>query len=97
MKKFTIELKSCGNPDFGQNPDEAISPPQTVPFDTIEEAKIVQSDYISEYQLGGGNWCGGNIYKDKRIIAYMSYNGRIWGSSTGIYDPNNKEITGELS
>jgi hypothetical protein len=91
-KRYLIELKSCGNPDFGQDPYRRMSPSMMIDFKTIEEAQIIQSDYIQEYELGGGNWCGGNITHMGKIVARMSYNSRVWESSTGIYSSDDKEL-----
>lgn len=92
QKKYLIELKSCGNPDHGQDPDKIVSPSRLIDFDIIEEARKIQGDYITEYNLGGGNYCGGNITHKGKIIARMSYNGRVWGSTTGEYSRDDKEL-----
>jgi hypothetical protein len=91
-KTYLIELKSCGNPDFGQDPDREMSPCMLIDFKTIEEAQNIQSDYLGEYDLGGGNWCGGNITHMGKIVARMSFNGRVWESTTGVYSSDDKEL-----
>ena len=34
--------------------------------------------YIAHYELGGGNWLGGEVKKDGKLFAKISYNGRAW-------------------
>lgn len=78
MKKFTVTLKSAGNPDYGQNPDEPISPEQQVEVYYLEEASRVCRKYIEEWNLGGGNWIGGQVVTEEgKQIARIAYNGRI--------------------
>ncbi len=74
---LTVELKSCGNPDFGQY--APLSPNKVVQIQTLADASKACCDYIASYNLGGGNWNGGTVRHDKTIIARVSYNGRIWG------------------
>lgn len=74
---LTIELKSCGNPDFGQY--TPLSPTNIVKIKSLADAPKVCGEYIDCYDLGGGNWAGGTVRHDKTIIARVSYNGRIWG------------------
>jgi hypothetical protein len=71
-------LCSCGNPDFGQNPHAPMSEPQEVEVATVQEASEKCREYIRENSLGGGNWKGGQVLKDGKPFAYVSYNGRVW-------------------
>lgn len=78
-----VLLRSVGNPDHGQNPDEPLYgvPSGWVRVYALEEASNVVSAYIEEYDLGGGNWNGGYVFESLDLenqIAYISYNGRIW-------------------
>ncbi len=75
---FTIVLKSRGNPDHGQDPDEAVSPQERVKVKSFAAAALVARDYITDYDLGGGNWTGGQVFKGKKQVARVSYNGRVW-------------------
>ena len=34
--------------------------------------------YIEQYDLGGGNWSGGQMFEAGRQVARVSYNGRVW-------------------
>lgn len=79
--EYSVLLTSCGNPDKGQNPDEALwgVPTQRVYANSIEELQKVVREYIEEYDLGGGNWSGGEVYdRSGTVIGNISYNGRYW-------------------
>jgi hypothetical protein len=78
MAKLVVILKSVGNPDYFQNPDESVSPYKSVKVSSFQEASSKCQEYINKHGLGGGNWAGGHIYDGKRQIAYVSYNGRVW-------------------
>jgi hypothetical protein len=80
---MTVKLSSCGNPDFGQY--APLSPTKLLTIATLKDATRVCLIYINAWNLGGGNWDGGQIYEGKKQIASISYNGRIW-------DMDNKEI-----
>jgi len=73
-----VKLSSCGNPDFRQDSKREYSPTLFVEVPTMEEASGICKEYIAEWDLGGGNWSGGQVYDDKKQIARISYNGRIW-------------------
>lgn len=54
--------------------------------ETLKEASQISCQYIDFYELGGGNWNGGNITDAAGIvIGKVSFNGRVW-------DNNGKEI-----
>jgi hypothetical protein len=38
-------------------------------------------DYIEENDLGGGNWTGGDIRENGKVVAKVSYNGTVWPPS----------------
>ena len=86
--KYRVRLASCGNPDYGQNPrcrmyGEEANRWQKV--GSIAEASTACRKYIEDNELGGGNWSGGEIMDDKKIVvARISYNGRAWLPSTGV-------------
>ncbi len=88
MKNLTVKLSSCGNPDFQQNPNEPLYGCPTKVYAevaTLEGASLICLKYIAGWELGGGNWDGGQVYKGNKQIARVSYNGRVW-------DLNDKEI-----
>lgn len=71
-----VKLSSAPNSDFDQT--ESPAPSQVVEVESLQEASRVCSQYIQDYQLGGGNWTGGQVIQDEQEVAYISYNGRIW-------------------
>jgi len=86
--RYRINLESVGNPDFNQNPNKPISPETYTVSGTFLNASLACRKYITYYELGGGNWVGGQVYdglNDDKQVAYVSYNGRVW-------DMNGKEI-----
>ncbi len=79
-----VKLHSVGNPDFGQNPNQPLygCRNKTVKVQSLSEARQKCLDYINENDLGGGNWSGGEVINDQgEVIAYISYNGRVWEST----------------
>ena len=76
MENLTVNLSSCGNPDFRQY--APLSDPKIVQASTLKEASEKCRTYIAYWNLGGGNWSGGQVYKGKKQIANISFNGRIW-------------------
>lgn len=80
-EKFTVELASVGNPDHSQNPDEPLygaGPDKMVKVSSLKEAAEVCLKFISDGDLGGGNWVGGNVIdKEDNLVAHISYNGTI--------------------
>lgn len=89
-----VKLSSVGNPDFGQNPNQSLYGSEnnkTVTVKSIKEASKVCKKFIKDNDLGGGNWDGGQILDDNnKIIAYVSYNGRVWESEN--WTPDTQEI-----
>lgn len=75
---YRVLLSSCGNPDFGQY--APISPRGAVDVETLKEARDCCEAYIEEFNLGGGNWDGGQVIDNKtgKKIATFSYNLRLW-------------------
>ena len=74
-------LASDGNPDYGQDPNQRFpgcTNDQLIDVNTLKEASITCRQYIEENELGGGNWSGGQVYQNNRLIAEVSYNGRVW-------------------
>ena len=77
--KFTVDLKSCGNPDHGQAPYRSVSSGYTKRARTLRQASDISLRYIRDNMLGGGNWNGGLVLNaDGTKVARVSYNGRIW-------------------
>lgn len=83
-----LTMSSRGNPDFRENPKDEMSPALTVEVNSWQEASAACEAYIAQYQLGGGNWTGGQICEDGRQIARVSYNGRVWDlEDISLYSP----------
>ena len=93
LNAYSVRLCSVGNIDFGQNPERPYSPLEWAECPSLCRCSLACLDYIQKYQLGGGNWTGGQIFKDGAQIARVSYNGRIWeGDGYGF----GKEIKGDF-
>lgn len=78
---FTVELDSCGNPDYGQDPDRPVYgvERQVVKVGSLAHASKVCRAWIEANDLGGGNWTGGQIRDEHgELVASVSYNGKVW-------------------
>lgn len=74
-----VELSSYVNPDDYQR--KTVRPEiksKRVKVSSIDDAVKKCGEFIDKNHLGGGNWDGGNIYSDDKLIGYISYNGRVW-------------------
>jgi DNA (cytosine-5)-methyltransferase 1 len=80
-RKFANELEvvlcSTGNPDHGQTISQ--SPEQRWRVSSLKQASTVCREYISEWNLGSGNWSGdsGKVFQNGNHVATIAYNGRI--------------------
>ena len=77
---YIVNLKTCGNIDYGENPYEPMFgvPSCTVECQTIEECRKKVREYIEEYNIGSGNWIGGQVYDvNDNVIGQIYYNGRF--------------------
>lgn len=64
------------------------------PVNTLSEAVAVCKTYIDDWDLGGSTWTGGQVYDiNGKLVAYVSYNGRVWEQETAP-GKKVKEITG---
>lgn len=81
---YKVLLASIGNPDFGQDSRRSLPgvPRQTLCVTALADASRVCRAYIEHYELGGGNWRGGEVKKGATVIAQISYNGRAWEPGT---------------
>jgi hypothetical protein len=85
-----LTMSSCGNPDFGQNPSQSLSPAVMISVSTFQEASQACQASIDQYDLGGGKWTGGQLVAHQQQIARVSYNGRVWDMDDHcIYEPTN--------
>jgi len=71
-----VILKSVPNPDY----DEFLipAPELRISVDSVDDASRRCRDYIEKFNLGSGNWVGGDVFENETKIARISYNGRIW-------------------
>jgi hypothetical protein len=76
MARYSMRLKSVGNPDFGQH--APVSDPKTVEGETLGEMRTALEAYIEEWNLGGGNLPSVAVKEGKKAVGYFSYNGRLW-------------------
>ncbi len=87
MKVF---LANRGNIDFGQDPTKKIYGTKSDFYVTIKdfsEASSLCRDYIDKYDIGGGAWVGGAIIdEEEQLIAYVSYNGRVWDKEDKYFE-----------
>ena len=76
-----VLLASVGNPDFRQDPNKQLygcERNKWVQVNSFKEASEAVKCFIDRNSLGGGNWSGGDIIENGEVIAYVSYNGRVW-------------------
>lgn len=78
QSRYIVYLAAVGNPDFDQPMNLGI-PARMVAIESLEEASQVCLRFIEKYDLGGGNWIGGDVYDGKsgQKLAYVSYNGMV--------------------
>ena len=88
LSDYTVSLSAEPNPDYDEYSIEgSINIPEvTVPVKDIDEAKLKVREFIDQHNLGSGNWSGGQIYKDGKPIAHISFNGRVWEGEVGNTD-----------
>lgn len=77
-----VQLASVGNPDFRQDPDKPLfgcESDKLIAVTTFRQAREACMQFISDNELGSGNWSGGKITdENENTIAYVSFNGRVW-------------------
>jgi len=92
--RYVLKLSNVGNPDFRQNAGRKL------PFtksgwcgaDSLKECLDLCFAYIKLYDLGGGNWNGGQILERTggKFVGRVAYNGRVFDSER--WTPDSKEI-----
>lgn len=79
---YVVVLASRGNADFRQDPNRSLPGvrKKRVRVFELSKASMVCRLYIERHELGGGNWCGGEVidHRTKVTVAQVSYNGRVW-------------------
>jgi hypothetical protein len=80
-KPAYIILKADPNPDY-EFPDPRATVKTvkvSLPVSSFAKASEVCRNFIEKFDLGSGNWTGGQIGNiEGKIIAHVSYNGRVW-------------------
>jgi hypothetical protein len=78
--RYTVILDNCGNPDRGQDPSRRLpgTARKVVPVEDFAAASKACRDYIEENDLGGGNWTGGDIRENGKVVGKVGYNGTVW-------------------
>ena len=82
-KILYVKLSGSGNPDYDEPRDIGVPTEWRPVRDWADASRIVRS-FIDRWNLGGGNWTGGEIRQGSstgKIIAHVSYNGRVWSGS----------------
>ena len=75
-----VKLSHAPNPDIkggyrGETPKENNLKPKII---DLKDASLRCRAWISNNDLGAGNWTGGQVYEDGKKIALVSYNGKVW-------------------
>ena len=79
VQGYEVELEAVPNRDYnkGRHESSIKIKRKKVKVDSIEDAVRKCLDFISENDLGSGNWTGGAIYLNGELIARVAYNGKI--------------------
>ena len=88
---YRVTLRSVGNPDFGQDPYQPMSPTEEIMVDTLQQAAEAARAYIVRHALGGGNFPSPRVFKGNQVVARISYNGRIWLPPDGGWSDNDPD------
>lgn len=75
-----VELKAGPNPDYNAPDDRATMRIKAFrhSVDSYKDASRAVRHFVETNNLGGGNWTGGRIFDDGRLVGRVSYNGRVW-------------------
>ena len=102
LKPYYVVTEACPNHDYEDycHASTVKIKPLRYGVTSFKEASEICRNFIGENDLGSGNWCGGEILdENKKVIALVSYNGRVWLSDKDTDWRNRREInrdTGEL-
>ena len=79
---LSVNLRSCGNIDMGQDPDRPLFGVPTMPAHRVGSLRAAGQAcraYIERHGLGSSQWIGGWVRDGAgAIVAHVSYNGRVW-------------------
>jgi hypothetical protein len=85
---YAVKLKAPGNPDFRQYAPVAVD--KMVRAANLAGISRAARDYITDNDLGGGNFAPDPITKNGESVGRVSYNGKIW--PLGEWTPNMQPI-----
>jgi hypothetical protein len=80
---FTVKIKLGPNLDYRSGPQRTLVGTATKKVKSLEEAATFVRRYLTAMDAGGGNLRSAIVYKkgDKRPVADISFNGRVWAWS----------------
>jgi hypothetical protein len=81
-----VELAVVGNPDFGEPADLGV-PTRWVEVASYAEASDAVRAFLTAGGFGGGNWTGGAVESDGKVVASVSFNGKVWEGGHCAYNP----------
>lgn len=85
---YKVILSACGNPDHNESAFHCVVNGKYVKGRIAKASSIagcvtITQNYITNNDLGAGNWTGGKVYdKDDNYVGRISYNGRFWDKET---------------
>ena len=92
-----VKLSHSPNPDIPGGYRSDVERPDgesRVESESLAEASETCLSYITQYELGGGNWTGGEVFNaEGEQVAYVSFNGKIWKGTGPTPDEEGEEIT----
>jgi len=85
---LTVRLSHAFNPDISGGAGARPSA-KTAPASSYADASRLCREYITQHDLGGGNWDGGQVFLERggitknpglhsEQVANVSFNGRVW-------------------
>lgn len=104
QRQFKVLLANRGNPDRGQDPQTCLfTAPDDfwLPVPSLDAASAAVRNYLDAFELGGGNWIGGQVIDaGADVAARISYNGRVFEQDGHTVcqeaaDPNNYQQQNE--
>src|ERR1700681_811427 len=75
MKTLTVKLRAYQNRDMLRS---YLPEPIEVKANTLKEASTLVRAWIEINELGGGNVGDVKVFDGSKLVAFISYNGRVW-------------------
>ena len=76
MKNYMVRIDIGGNPDHGEPP--ILMESKCYWVDTLDECIAKAKSHVAGTGIGSGNWWGCEVFKDRKYIGRISYNGKFW-------------------